>query len=236
MFRLTRFAANSLYLVGALGALYAVIYLPLHLLVVSLFVHILTISTFSAVMHRYFCHQAFKANPTFMWAVSLLPVAYGYATPMQWAVMHSAHHVYADTDKDPHIKGWKGVFTATYRDPPLRHLVATKWFRDAKHEWAFNYALVVVVLWQALLLSISLEAVLVVGLTPMFTLSFANGAHRALSHSINGARNLWFMEFLLPMGGEWIHGEHHKNAQKVSYANKWYEVDTGYWIIRALRR
>lgn len=236
IFHMTKGSANAFYLAGAIALVAGLMQGSYQWAWASLFVHILAISLFSAVVHRYFCHKVFEANKNFMWALSIIPTIYNYATPLQWAVMHSAHHAYADTDKDPHLKGWKGVFTATYRNPPPRHLVATKWFRDGKHQTLFNYSVLFIMGWNLLLLCVSVDAMIWVGLVPIFTLSLANGLHRAFSHSNNKAKNRWYLELLVPMGGEWIHDEHHENARKPVYTNKWYELDTGGLLIWLLRK
>ena len=232
MFKMTKISANTFYAIGLIALLFGLYRESFDLAWVSLFVHVLAISVFSAVVHRYFCHKAFDANKHLMWVLSIVSTIYNYATPLQWAVMHSAHHAYADTEKDPHFKGWKGIFTASYRDPPLRHLVAAKWFRDAKHDFLFNYSVLLIVVWNLCLLAISVDVMLWVGLIPLFTLSLANGLHRAFSHVDRGATNRWYLEYICPMGGEWIHEEHHDKAGKSVFSNKWYELDTGGLIVR----
>lgn len=235
MFAMSKISANCMYFVGAVALLWGVFRGSYELAVASLAIHVLVISVFSAVVHRYFCHKAFTSNPRFMWALSIIPTLYNYATPLQWAVMHSAHHAYADTDKDPHLKGWRGVFTATYKTPPLRHVVATKWFRDARHEFLTSYSNLLIVLWNMALACISIDFMIWFGLVPMFTLSAANGLHRALSHYGTAAQNRWYLEYLIPMGGEWIHDEHHVSAKKAVFSNKWFELDTGGWLVRVLK-
>ena len=73
----------------------------------SLLVHVLVTSIFSAVIHRYYCHDAYKTNGTLVFIMALIPAAYFYASPVHWRVMHSAHHVHSDTDLDTHVKGFK---------------------------------------------------------------------------------------------------------------------------------
>ena len=235
VFAMSKNSANAFYLLGAAALVVGIMRGSHELAFASLFVHVTAISLFSAVVHRYFCHRAFESNQKLMWALSVVPTLYNYATPLQWAVMHSAHHAYADTDKDPHLKGWLGIFTATYRVPPVRHVVATKWFRGPRHEFLMNYSNALILGWNLLLATVSFDAMLWVGLVPIFTLSAANGLHRALSHSGDQAQNRWYLEFLVPMGGEWIHDEHHAAAKKPIFSNHWYELDTGGLLVKLLR-
>ncbi len=234
--RMNNKKTTALYYIGAVGVCVALLNWNWQWFLASLALHIFVISLFSAVVHRYFCHHAYEANPTLMWLLSFIPVSYGYATPSGWASLHSAHHAFADTEKDTHIKGWIGLFTAAYRMPPLKFALAAKWFHDKRHEFLHKNALGVVLAWQLILLAISLDAFLWLGLVPMFTLHFCNGLHRVFSHRGTSATNRWYLEYICPMGGEWIHDEHHVQARKPIFSNHWYELDTGAAFVRILSR
>lgn len=226
---------TALYYVGLVGALFAIPNASLGWVLAALFTHTAVISLFSAVVHRYFCHRAYEANPTLMWLVAFIPVAYGYSTPAGWAALHSAHHAFADTDKDTHLKGWAGLFTANYRMPPLKFALAGKWFHGPRHSFLHSNALGVVIVFHALLLCVSVDAFLWVGMVPLFTLHFCNGLHRVFSHKGTKAHNRWYLEYVCPMGGEWIHDEHHDIAQKPIFSNRWYELDTGAVFVRLFK-
>jgi fatty-acid desaturase len=233
--RLSSFWSNLLYLIGV-GSLvfYITQGVSLWLLIFPLITHVALVSIFSAVVHRYYSHRSFSANESLMFVLSCITSAYGYATPSHWAVLHSAHHAFTDTDKDPHIKGFRGVFTATYKTPPYKQLLAKKWFHSKKHTILLNYSVSLVLIWNLLLSLISIDLMLIIGLIPLATTAFANGLHRSLSHSPDDIRNLWFLEYLIPMGGEWIHHNHHKNPKVAFYSRNKKELDTGGWLIKLL--
>jgi stearoyl-CoA desaturase (Delta-9 desaturase) len=234
--RMNHRRTTALYYVGMVGFVYAITQWDWTLAAVSLGVHILAISLFSAVVHRYFCHRAYEANPTAMWLLAFFPVAYGYSTPSGWPAIHAAHHAFADTDKDTHIKGWLGLFTAAYRSPPLKFALSAKWFHNRRHEFLHKNALGVILVWLLILAIIGLDALVWVGLVPIFTLHFCNNLHRCFSHEGTTVKNRWYLEYILPMGGEWIHDEHHVDARKPFFANRWYEIDTGSVFVRLLAR
>jgi stearoyl-CoA desaturase (delta-9 desaturase) len=234
--RMNNRKTTALYYMGMVGFVVALTQWDWELAAVALGVHLFVISLFSAVVHRYFCHRAYEANPTVMWLLAFIPVTYGYATPSGWASLHSAHHAFADTDKDTHIKGWIGLFTAAYRMPPLKFALAAKWFHGKGHEFLHKNAMGVVLAWLGVLALIGPKALIWVGLVPMFTLHFCNGLHRVFSHRGTTAKNRWYLEYICPMGGEWIHDEHHVNARKAIFANHWYEMDTGAFFVRLLAR
>lgn len=227
---------TAMYYIGAVGAAIAFQSFTASSLVLAALIHIVVISLFSAVTHRYFCHHAYEANPTLMWLLSFIPVAYGYSTPAGWSALHAAHHAFADTDKDTHLKGWAGLFTANYRMPPLKFALTGRWFHSPGHSFLHNNALGVVIVWNAILALISLDALLYVGLVPTFTLHFCNGLHRVFSHKGTCARNRWYLEYLFPMGGEWIHDEHHVDARKPAFSNHWWELDTGGLIVKMVSK
>ena len=237
LFRTTSLTTTILYYLAGVGLIMAIHRGAWQFLPWAIAIHITTISLFSAVTHRYFCHRAYDAHPFVMWLLSIVPVLYSYATPIQWAAMHTAHHAYADTERDPHGKGWIGLFHAAYKTPPMKFAAATKWFRDIKHQFIYDNALVLVTLYHATLLVISIDAFLWLGLTPMFTLSLCNGLHRVFSHTKQGCvTNRWYLEFIAPMGGEWIHDEHHTSAKKIKFSNHWYEFDTGSVFVKLLSK
>lgn len=227
---------TALYYIGAVGAVFAMQNASAGWLTVAVMVHVLVISLFSAITHRYFCHQGYQANPTVMWLLSFIPVAYGYSTPAGWSALHAAHHAFADTDKDTHLKGWAGLLTANYRMPPLKFALTGRWFHGRGHSFLHNNAMGVVIVWNLLLALVSVDALLWIGLVPIFTLHFFNGLHRVFSHQGLIAKNRWYLEYLFPMGGEWIHDEHHVNPRKSIFRNRWYELDTGALFVKILAR
>lgn len=236
-FKVTNRTSAVMYYVSAVGFVFALLGDSWRLLPWAILLHVAVVSLFSAVTHRYFCHRSYEANPFLMWVLSIVPVLYNFSTPIQWAAMHAAHHAYADTDKDPHGKGWTGLFTAGYKAPPAKFAVMTKWFLDPKHKFVYENAVLITAAYQIALLFVSFDAFLWLGLTPIFTVTFCSGLHRVFSHTKDGVvTNRWYLEFVAPVGGEWIHDEHHANAKKAVFSNKWYELDTGGLFVKLLQK
>lgn len=199
----------------------------------SVLIHIVVISLFSGVIHRYFCHRAYEANSWVMWILGTIPLCYGYASPAGWPGMHNAHHAYSDTDKDPHVKNWRSLVSVYYRPQPPGFSLMSKWFYDRKHEVLHRYALLFIVGTAVIFLISGWEKFVWLYAIPVFTLQFGNGLHRTCSHKFGqvGAANRWYLEYLYPMGGEWMHDEHHNDAKKSKFSNRWYEYDIGYiWV------
>lgn len=227
---------NIAYYAGAVGMLYALFNWDWLLFLVALTIHIVLISVFSAVTHRYFSHRAFSANTNVMWTLAAITVCYSYASPINWAYLHSAHHRHADTDKDSHIKGLKGILSASYRLPDKKFLVTSRWFNDKKHLFLHNNAALFVLGFGAVSALISLDFFVWGYLLPVFFLHFGQGFHKTFSHNDNGATSHWWMEYVIPMGGEWIHRRHHELPADAKFGTKWYEFDPGWLVVKLLQR
>lgn len=60
--------------------------------------------------HRYLAHKSFKAVRWFEILIVFLGIPAG--TPVQWAGNHRAHHMFTDTEKDPHSPHHGGFWWA----------------------------------------------------------------------------------------------------------------------------
>tara|TARA_B110000977_G_C11078696_1_gene492128 strand:- start:2745 stop:3464 length:720 start_codon:yes stop_codon:yes gene_type:complete len=203
----------------------------------SLATHIIVASVFSAVIHRYYCHDAFKANGSLVFIFSLIPAAYFYTSPVHWRVMHSAHHVHSDTDLDPHVKGFKAYFVGGYKVTSTRfNRLAIGLLRENRQRILHKYFLAVGIVYGLTLLAINTNLFLYVYALPLFTIHLCNRLHKNYSHTNNKATDRWYLEFIAPMGGEWTHKDHHDIANKDKFSKRWYEFDPGYSIVWLLKK
>jgi stearoyl-CoA desaturase (delta-9 desaturase) len=237
MFTLDNKKATALYWVSALGFLYSLFIWEWNWFLVSVIIHVITISIFSAVTHRYFCHRAFDANPNTMFWFSLFPMIYGFACPISWSFLHTAHHAHADTDRDTHIKGLKGILTAFYKNPTsLRYAANAKWFYNDRHDMVRRNAVLFTLIPLVLLTLINFKLTVWMLLVPWFTLHLVEGIHRTFSHNSTGATNKWYMEYILPLGGEWIHDKHHDKPTDPVFGDKFYMLDAGNILVNLLKK
>ena len=203
----------------------------------SLATHMIVASVFSAVVHRYYCHNSFKANESLVFGFALIPAAYFYASPVHWRVMHTAHHVHADTELDPHVKGLKAYFVGGYKEPPSKFSrLAVALLRENRQRLLHKYFLGVGIIYGLTLLAINTNLFLYVFALPLFTVHLCNRLHKNYSHHNNQPTDIWYLEFLAPMGGEWIHKDHHDIANKEKFSKWWYEFDPGYLVVWLLKR
>ena len=77
---------------------------------------IIAVFGISAGIHRYFSHKQFKAGPLYEWIALYMVTLAGARSPIGWVGAHRIHHLYADTEKDPHspdYQGWLKILIAT---------------------------------------------------------------------------------------------------------------------------
>lgn len=235
--KLTNSRTNAAYWLGAVALVYAMLaQWSWANAAIAFGIEALVITLYSAVTHRYFVHRAYEANSTVAFVLAIPGVLYSLASPVVFSAAHWTHHAYADTSKDSHHKGWRGVFTASFKDVPPRSLRAAHWFLDGKHEFLFRYAFAFLLSWWALLLAAGgVETLVWVGLIPTFLIHLFHGLHRSFGHDSEGGRRIWWAEFVLPMGGDWLHDEHHRNPKLAILSRRWYEIDPGAGVVRLLR-
>ena len=75
---------------------------------------IIAVFGISAGIHRYFSHKQFKAGPLYEWIALYMVTLAGARSPIGWVGAHRIHHLYADTEKDPHSPDYQGWFKVMF--------------------------------------------------------------------------------------------------------------------------
>ena len=157
-------------------------------------------------------------------------------TVLSWAIIHKAHHIHGDTDKDPHEagRGFLSLLKFNYdvNINPYSDSVRSL-MKDKIVMWFHKYYLAIIIGWVSLLTltgGISLvyygflfPAVLTV-LMSIFTVW--------LSHLDNEPQNIWWWSIL--SCGEGQHKFHHENVWEYKTDKKWYETDAAGFVIKHL--
>jgi fatty-acid desaturase len=183
-------------------------------------------------MHRLFCHQAFKTSRFWHWVLGIFGTLAIYGSTIQWPAMHMSHHEFSDTPKDPHYTGWMYLFWKKNNPTIFNRRLLVRLRKDPMHAFLHSYYLLVpaaVVLGLSL---ISLNALIFCYLIPMGWLHFVGSAHQVFAHGKDGARDQEWLEYVLPTGGEWLHGHHHVKPKDIRFGRS----DAGYQLIRAISR
>ncbi len=99
--------------------------------------------TNSAGFHRLFAHGSYKTTPFWEWFLLITGTLSCYGSSFQWAVVHSQHHKYSDTDKDPHrFNKWTEMFKTNYVIEKVSFTskrVISRLLKRPGHKWIHNH-------------------------------------------------------------------------------------------------
>lgn len=193
-------------------------------------------------LHRYFSHNSFKTNKFWHITMCLLsPLACG-GSAYAYAMAHRAHHIFSDTEKDPHGK-YLGFFKTAMFDWNFKK-IPIKTAQSLNDKWivlSHNYYVGIILIFYLILLTIDLQFALVYNLSVIF-LWFAYISINVLNHtkgtinyrnyetSDNSQNNL-IVGYLV---GEW-HNNHHHNPQKWNQKEKWWEIDVSAQLVKIIK-
>jgi stearoyl-CoA desaturase (delta-9 desaturase) len=187
----------------------------------------------SVGLHRYFTHGSFETSQFWHWVLAFYSTLTVQGSALGWAAAHTTHHVHADTDGDPHRVDLSYLIYKRYRDVPMvgwrvRHLV-----KDPAVAVTHRYGLLLILGWAALLFTLGGVELLVYGyLAPLGTTHLVGAVHQVTTHRGGVARDLPWLEWLLPAAGEWMHGHHHENPRNPRLGG----LDYGWLFIRFITR
>lgn len=198
-------------------------------------VHTLNTIMVSAGLHRYFSHGAFKTTPFWHKFMAYYSTTMLYGSPYAWATAHVTHHVHSDTDLDPHEVNWRYMLFKQFRDVPMVMGRFKRMVGDPTLDFVHRYWFGLWAGFAAALFLISPTVFLYGYLMPLGTAQLFGVIHQLLSHRREGgARNLPWLEYVFPTGGEWMHKEHHDHPGRKKFATAWWHLDPGAAFIRLI--
>jgi stearoyl-CoA desaturase (Delta-9 desaturase) len=226
--------------------------------------YILTALGITVGYHRLFTHRAFETNRVIQFVLAVLGSMAVEGPLLKWVAIHRSHHQHSDTHEDPHsphehgdglIGLLRGVWHAHMGwffepDPPnLPHFV-----KDLNQSSLLRTASQLFPLWATigLLIPAALGGLLTgTWMGVLSGLLWGGLARIFLVHhvtwSINSICHLWgsrpfqtgdqsrnnFVFGALGLGEGW-HNNHHAFPTSARFGLRWWQVDLGYWFIRAL--
>lgn len=222
--------------------------LVLALVCVFATVQIATLCT-TIYLHRALSHRAVTLAPGVQLAMRFLIWMTTGIEPRQWAAVHRKHHKFSDAEGDPHSPYVHGFWQiqllnyAYYRreaaNPDTitrftKDMVDDGWDRLFVNSWlglgllAGGFVLAFGPLLGALAFGLH------VGLYIFLNASINGAAHWiGYQRFANSARNMWFLALLT--AGEGLHNNHHEFPGSSRFAQRWWEVDFGWYVIALLR-
>ncbi len=210
-------------------------------------------------LHRYSAHGMFKMSKfweKFFYSFLYLTQGSSYLQPRAYAVLHRMHHMYSDTEKDPHsplyssnafTMMWKtksiysGVAknTLVVEEKFLKNLPQWKFIDNigdhwySRLAWGTAYTLFYIQFaeywWLYLLLPVHFLMGPVHGAIVNW---FGHKLGYANFDNGDNSKNTLVMDVLL--GGELYQNNHHKFAARPNFAAKWYEFDPTWPVIKLL--
>jgi stearoyl-CoA desaturase (delta-9 desaturase) len=200
----------------------------------------------TAGYHRYFAHRSYKMGrvPQFLTALGATTAA--QKGPLWWAGHHRIHHRFTDTDRDIHSPrdgfwwshvGW--ILSNRYKDtdesairdfaayPELRLLDRFHWVGP----WILGLVCLLIGGWGGLIIGFFLSTVLLWHGTFIVN-SLAHVFGRRRFATPDTSRNSLFIA--LVTGGEGWHNNHHYLPASARQGLMWWEIDTTWYVLRAL--
>lgn len=212
--------------------------------------------------HRYFAHRAFKTSRPFQFVLAIFGCSAVQKGPLWWAANHRKHHKHSDQEEDPHSPVKHGLWwshvgwvISTRNDEigedgipdfskywELRMLDDFHWVPAlllAGVCWLFGYLTGGILTdvspiehgWTCLVWGFIVSTVcLYHGTFLVNSVCHVLGRKRFVTG--DESRNNWWVA-LLTMGEGW-HNNHHNYMSSASIGYRWWEIDGGYYLIRAL--
>ena len=214
--------------------------------------------------HRYLAHKAFQTNTIIRIILTILGSMAGQGPPIYWVAHHRRHHQYTDQPGDPHsphitgiqnLNGLGGLWHAhigwlfdreitnsivfakdLLRDPVISQV--NRWYMS----WLLLGLIIPAVLGGVLTNTFTgaLSGFLWGGLVRLFFSIQSGYVINSIAHSYGSrpfdtreqsTNNIWLA---IPTGGEAWHNNHHAFPNSAKFGLQWWQLDLGYWVIRAL--
>ncbi|HKC66739.1 MAG TPA: acyl-CoA desaturase [Bacteroidia bacterium] len=210
-------------------------------------------------LHRYGAHKMFTTNPfweKFFYFLTFISQGSSFLNPRAYAILHRMHHAYSDTEKDPHSPHFfKDVWQMTmhtkeiYSNYAARKVEPEKPFRGNYPEWPIIDKIgdmwLVRILFGVLYVLFYVKFATAWWMFLLLPIHFFMGPiHGAIvnwcghKYGYSNYDNDDHSKNTLPVDiflmGELMQNNHHKKPNSVNFAQKKFEIDPSYQIIKVL--
>ena len=207
-------------------------------LFIGYLIHVLSGLSITIGYHRYWAHKSFQINKFYEIILMLLGTITSLGPILAWAGIHRKHHLYEDTDKDPHspqknfFKSYFHIWTSYNIEKSLiKDLISNS---ICKFQYKFYF--IILFSYIALMFLFFRESAVFLYCFPAVLAFHSVGIVNSLNHSFgskigstSSATNLPILNFLTL--GESYHANHHADQKNYDFGN----YDFAKYIIRAIR-
>jgi len=227
--------------------------------------HMLSLTGVEIGYHRLLSHRSFKAHTAVRVTLAILGSMAFQGPVIWWAATHRRHHSFSDREGDPHSphlhgKLLRGLFHAhmgwLFVQESTRARGWDRYVLDLYRDRAMFRVHANYFVWLALglvlpgvaggLLTLSwigvLLGILWGGLVRIFCVNNVFWAINSVTHTFGtrplrandqSTNNIWLA---IPTLGQSWHNNHHAFPSSAVMSVRWWEVDIGAWLIRALEK
>lgn len=231
-------------------AIFGISYVDFTLINVAIsisFFYVFSIIGLSLVLHRFYSHKSFKFR--YEWLRQLfshIALLSGRGSPLGWVYIHRLHHRYSDTQKDPHgpvsmgfrLFGFKPIDES---EEKVRVFLVKDMLTPEHLRW-HNYYLLYIIIWTAILWTVSFEVLYFSYILPIIGIQFSQNCFNYFAHKYgyrnhetkdNSTNNILLWPFI--WGDAW-HNNHHNNLVKITTKERWWEFDPVVTIANMVKR
>jgi fatty-acid desaturase len=197
--------------------------------------------------HRCLAHRSLRLNPFVENILIFFAIFNASGEPTVWTANHRHHHAKADTAEDVSSPRHGGFWWAHIR-------WVYQWSGSDVHRWCPDLETRRYRIWRRLqipIVAISVCSGLVFGWQAFFWIGairlvytlhcqmFVNSLLHmtpGLPEGVDSSRNIWWLGPLqFGAWGENWHRNHHSDANAARFAHRWWQIDVGWYVIRALK-
>lgn len=222
-------------------------------IVVTLIMTQITIAGVTIYLHRCQAHRALELHPIVSHFFRLwLWMTTGMVTKA-WTAIHRKHHAKVETEEDPHSPQTKGIWLVLlqgaelYRKEAVNQETMDRYGEGTPDDWMERHVYTPHS-GKGVLLMLAIDLVLFgpLGLSiwalqmawiPFFAAGIVNGIAHYLGYRNfevqDASRNIFPWGVFI--GGEELHNNHHTYGTSAKFSVKWYEIDSGWGLIRLLQ-